>query len=253
MRVVIPSYNRPQEIHEKTLAYLQRSNWNPENVLMLVADQDQFEQYHRSLRGSAFDFFVELQITEPGLEASRSNARRRLLEENESIVWMDDDIEDVVVLLDDKLHHVPLGRVADDGFRALREHELRMWGVAPSANAFYMSEATRAGLYFTIGCFYGEFNDPDPAMDVQFGDSKGDYERSLRHYERHGGVVRMNRYAPVTKYRGNAGGVVADADKVEQNVQALEQQWPWLVQRNPRRKTGVPEILLRERKTEVWS
>jgi hypothetical protein len=76
MRVVIPSYNRPQEIHEKTLAYLQRSNWNPENVLILVANQDQFEQYHRSLRGSAFDFFVELQITEPGLEASRSNARR---------------------------------------------------------------------------------------------------------------------------------------------------------------------------------
>jgi cellulose synthase/poly-beta-1,6-N-acetylglucosamine synthase-like glycosyltransferase len=253
MRVVIPSYNRPQEIHEKTLAYLQRTDWHPEEILILVANQDQFEQYHRGLRGSVFDFFVDLQVTDVGLEASRNFARRNLLTEGEPVIWMDDDIEDVVRLQDDKLVPALLGDVWEDGFQALQQHNLRMWGVAPSANAFYMSEATRGGLYFTIGCFYGEFNDPDPAMDVQFGDSKGDYERSLRHYERHGGVVRMNRYAPVTKYRGNAGGVVADADKVEQNVQALEQQWPWLVQRNPRRKTGVPEILLRERKTEVWS
>ena len=257
MRVVIPSYNRPTDIQKKTLAYLLRSGWPAENILVLVADTEQAFLYNGAFKDDPWLSQIDIQITKKGLEASRTEARRSCLPPGEHVVWMDDDIEDILQLDETGvgLTHAPLPLVAQDGFAALiHSNGLKMWGVAPSANAFYMDLRSRQGLYFCIGCFYGEIIDPDPRLDVVFGDSKGDYERTLRHNDVFGGVIRLDWYAPKTRYRQNAGGVVADAAKVEENVRRLEQHWPQHVRRNEKRKSGVAEILLKSGRTStnVW-
>ena len=256
MRVVIPSYNRPEAIQEKTLAYLLRSGYPAKDILVLVADTEQAFLYIGAFEADPYLRGIDIQITKKGLEASRAYARRTCLQPGEHVVWMDDDIEDILQLEneDGGLAHAPLAQVAQDGFATLSSSGLKMWGVAPSANAFYMDLRARQGLYFCIGCFYGEIIDPDPRLDVVFGDSKGDYERTLRHNDVFGGVIRLDWYAPKTRYRQNAGGVVADAAKVEENVRRLEQHWPEHVRRNEKRKSGVAEILLKSGRTatNVW-
>lgn len=245
MRVCVPSYNRTALLQEKTLAYLERSGVAPADVSILVADAEQ-EFLYRSELPEAWGERVT--VTAKGLSESRNFARMHLLGEGEQVFWLDDDIGSIVQRQNDKVvEEVPLGDVVAAGFEAAGAVDAKLWGIYPTANAFYMKAKIRYGLWHCVGCCYGETNTRDTRLLLAYGDAKEDYERCLRHLEVYGIVARLDWFAPQTTfYRKDAGGIQnRTPEVVEEVVQRLCNRWPGFVRRNPRRNSGFPEILLK--------
>lgn len=171
--------------------------------------------------------------------------------EGTPVVCADDDIDGVVRLGEDgKLTQVPdLAALFSEGFETARDFGATLWGLAPSANAFYMKRRVGTGLKFVIGNIHGLLNRRAERLTCHV---KDDYERSLLRYTTDGTVVRLDWVAAQHKYNGNTGGLAAYGGRTTHTAQAdvdsLTHRWPDLVHINPRRKSPYPEILLRARK-----
>jgi hypothetical protein len=236
----IPSYRRPQVCAVRTVALLARLGVTAPEVWL--SDPWEAEAYAAVLPAGA-----RVRDGEPGLPANRAAAMHA--HHGERVVFLDDDIADLLVLAPGGESLRPaeaadLARLTEAGFGACRQWGLRMWGISPVANAFYMGSRVTAGRYFCIGGLYGLDLPPDPGPYVTVHAEKEDYERSLRAAEADGGTVRVSWAAfrsPIYKGQGglNADRTIAAQEAV---VAYLEQRFPGQVTRNTRRASGYPEI-----------
>lgn len=247
MIIAIPSYRRTRIVQEKTLAYLEHCGVQAGDISIFVADDAELDEYRAAL---APIYSERIFVTAPTLRASRQVAHERYLPEGAEVVWMDDDVTSLVRRVNEK----EVEEISDfpsfvaEGFALARRVGANLWGVYPITNPYFMKTKVRTGLWHIVGATYGIVNTRDPVVDnLEFGDAKEDYERSLRHYERDGTVLRLDFVAVKTAYyRGDAGGINdRTAASVEQNVRALERRWPGLVHRRRQRKSDYPEILIR--------
>ena len=118
---------------------------------------------------------------------------------------MDDDIEEINVL------HTPTKLFVMKDIPAFFEHThnilkhegLFIWGVYPVRNPFFMKQTITTDLRFLIGGMYGFINRRIKVSDN--ATSKEDYELTILHYLRDGGVVRFNNIAFKTKFYANGG------------------------------------------------
>lgn len=244
--VAVPTYRRVTILAEKTLAYLERAGVPASMIHIFVADDQEHDVYRAGLDARYAD---RIFVTAPGLRASRQFAQETYFAEGQQILWLDDDVASIVRRLNAKQveEATDLLEIAAEGFRVCRDVGAHLWGFYPIANAFYMSPRVRTDLRHIVGAAYGVVNRRDPALlHLEFGDAKEDYERSLRHFERDAALVRFEYLAVKTSYyRGDEGGISdRTAANVEANVLALLGRWPGWVKRNPRRKSGFPEILI---------
>lgn len=242
--VAVPTFRRTGILAKKTLAYLDRSGIAPEAIHVLVADDAELAAYTAVL-----DPGYRVAVTAPGLRESRRVAQETLFEEGQRILWLDDDVDALVRRVNGKTVEevTNLEETVEEAFHVCSSAGAHLWGVYPTANAFYMTPRVRSDLRHIVGAFYGVVNRRDPALlGLEFGDAKEDYERSLRHFERDLAVIRFEYLAVKTSYyRGDSGGITdRTPDTVEENVQGLLARWPGWVKRNPRRKSGYPEILI---------
>ena len=248
-RVIIPSHHRADLVGEKTLAFLDRVAWPHERITILVADEKQAAEY-REIHPT-----IEVLVSALGLVQSRQWAIDNLLAEGEEMLWMDDDITDIVRALpgaelsgEHSLEPVGMSQfmsLVDHGFAAARVNDAWLWGIYPTANGYFMKHDMKVGLLHIVGAFYGQVIRRDAGLHLWYGDAKEDYERSLRHYEKDGAVVRLERFAVKTTYYRVKGGIEhRTVETVEKNVQGLLCEWPSLVSRNPRRRSNYPEIKL---------
>lgn len=241
--ICVPTYQRAKLLQRDTLAYLERCGVDPKDVLILVASEEERYEYDNELPEEWAD---QLRITVPGLGDSRNYARHHYLRDGERVIWIDDDVASVRARSNDKeTLEANILQVQEEGFDAAMAVGAHLWGVYPTVNPFWMKPKVRYGLWHCVGCFYGEVNQWDSALDLQYGDAKEDYERCLRHWERDGLVVRMEWYAPKTVYYREAGGIQGRThESVEANIRRLQNRWPGMVRNNDRRKSDYPEILL---------
>lgn len=252
MRYAIPTYQRAELLKEKTLKYLQESLVSPSDISIFVADEAEEERYALALEKLDAAWAERIFITAPGLCASRNLAQRSYLQPGEEVIWIDDDVEGIYRRRDSKkADKVSVLDVAEEGFGVCRTIGASLWGIYPSLNPFYMKQQVRAGLWHIVGCFYGQII-PEPGRDlieVSYGDAKEDYERTLRHWERDGFVVRLDMFAPKTQFYRTNGGIGASRtpENVMTTIKLLQNRWPGKVSLNPKRKSGFPEILLKER------
>jgi hypothetical protein len=257
VRICIPTYQRTQVLQDNTLAYLERSEIDPANVLILVADYAEMSAYREAL---AEQWASQLRLTAPGLIQSRAFARHFLLDDGEEVMWLDDDVKSMRRMLNSKEHEeAPLMEIAEAGFDATRELFLKLWGVYPTVNPFFMGPRVRAGLWYCVGAAYGEINTHDDRLDPMFGDAKEDVERCLRHHETVGGVVRLDWFAVQTGYFRTQGGIQNRTNaSMLKNIQQLEARWPGRLRRNT--KKDYPDVLMVDdwklkstEAMEVWS
>ena len=132
----------------------------------------------------------------------------------EDLVFMDDDISNFL-----SLETFNLELIIKAAFRECRKYKLRLWGIYPVANRFFMDKTVTTDLKYIVGCFYGLIN-VNPLNEFSM-DDKEDFYRTCNYYQYDAGVMRMNWIAPVTKYYKEKGGM-AERRTLATNQQGTE-------------------------------
>lgn len=246
--IAIPSYRRPEGCAERTLSLLGRLGGHWRTVEVWLSDPAERGAYRAHTPA-----WADIRIGAPTLRGNRAAIMQA--HPGEDVLFCDDDLDDLVVLTEDGMSTRSAGPsdfvdLLANGFGECEERGLRLWGVSPVANHFFMKWRSTAGRSFCIGSFYGLRVPEDPTPYVTEHCEKEDYERSLRAYEHDGGVVRVAWAAPKTTYYRGGGGMVDDrtVGAQEDAVRYIEQRWPGWTRRNTKRTTGFPEIVINPRR-----
>lgn len=244
--VVIPSYNRVETLKEKTLKLLQEHKIPASKIYVFVADHEQKKLYEEGLeKGSVGHIIVGVK----GLPEVR-NFIFDYFPKGKPIVSFDDDVRGFIEYdANAKRHEKKLKNLAgmfDRGFAECKKAGARFWGVYPSANGFFMKPTVTTDLKFIIGSFWGCFNPKDEVKITIGNGEKEDYQRTIQFWELDKVIVRLNFFAVQTATYATPGGL-QEGNRLEREnrtVDAMIKKWPQYIKRNPRRKSGYPEIRL---------
>lgn len=246
--VAVCSYGRAETVGRDTLATMLRGGVPGEKIKVYTP---QVEEYREALREDAGLSGIDVIEAPKGLH----NAQNMVLDEHRPgsrVVFADDDVRAVNRLVTRR----GKGSLREQGdlpglftaaFERAAQERVTLWGLYPVHNAFYMKPAVRVGLWFCIGQLFGVIVTEDRQYGSDEAAKKGDYERTLLHFERDGGVMRMDWLASdCAPMRTAAGGNASPERAAEERraVESLERRWPGLVHRKPDRM-GYPEIALR--------
>jgi hypothetical protein len=240
----VPSYRRPEGCATRTVTRLAQLGVALTAIEVWLSDPDETAAYQHHLPAE-----VRVRPGAPTLRGNRAAIMRG--HPNTDVVFCDDDLDDVVLLDAESGKARParpgaFAAAVAEGFALARAHGLRLWGVAPVPNHYFMKSEPTVGRSFCIGSLYGLRVPAEPSPYVTNHDEKEDYERSLRAWERDGAVVRLNHVAPKTTYYRGGGGMVdgRTVEAQEDAVRFIERRWPGAVRRNTRRKSEYPEIVI---------
>lgn len=259
MNVSVVSYRRPEQCAAKTLSTLARQAPGARVRVFLSDYAGEYNAYEQAIvdRSDALSpITVTLERGEPTLTANRRAAYRGSPEG--WVLFMDDDVESVVRAHGPKdAEETPLKSVYREGCGAANQLGLRLVGLYPVCNPFFMKQRVLSGLRFVLGSAFFEKVDHEDERCLTRPDLTGtrdDIERTLLHYEIHGGNVRVENVAAKTKYMGNAGGQeefrVGDGSECPEDKRSLahiRERWPNLTQLTVR-KDGRTEVKLLEPK-----
>lgn len=244
-QVAIPSYHRAEMLGRKSLPLLLGRGVGAEQVTVFVADEAEAEAYAGALEPGSYGSIV---VAAPGLGPAR-NVIAEHYPAGTAVLSMDDDVDDLVELAGDRL--VPVADVAAlvrEAFATCRQLGLRLWGVYPVPNAFFMRPRSTTDLRLVAGPFWGALASPGEPDVTHItlcpGGEKEDHERTLRYFEADGGVLRLGHVAVKTRWYKNPGGLQDTRTRASEDaaVAALLGRWPHLLRVNPGRKSGFPEL-----------
>jgi hypothetical protein len=236
-RIAIPSYKRATRLRDATLTVLKKHNISKELIDVFVADEAERETYAATLDPATYN---ELIIAVPGMGAVR-NFMTDYYADGDRILFIDDDIYDFLTL-----EPLDLQAFIDKAFADCAAAGLRLWGIYPVANKFFMKPGYTTDLRYVIGSMYGVMNDRDIKVSMDDGEDK---ERTCLYYLKYGGVLRYSDVSPKTKYYREPGGMqtTRTLERQQKSGLALLEQFPMLLTRKDK-KDGKIEHRFRDRR-----
>jgi hypothetical protein len=251
--VAIPSYRRATTLRDKTLKVLQEYGIPRTRIHVFVANSDEAATYRATLDPATYG---HLHIAEPGMAAVR-NYITRFFPVGKPIFNVDDDIRGFLEWsASNRRHERPLKSLAaaiTAGFAAARRTGYRLFGFYAVPNGFFMKGGPPStDLKYIIGSVWGILN-PGPAALTVTIDDKEDYLRSVIMYILDGGVLRFNNIAPQSAYYKEAGGMqeTRTLKRIDASARAMVRAFPDLVTLNLTKKSGMPEVRLRDSRPEA--
>ncbi len=249
--IAIPSYRRAETLRDKTLQTLKHYKIPRAKIHVFVANKEEAATYKATLDPTTYG---HLHIAEPGMAAVR-NYITRFFPVGKQIFNMDDDIRGFIEFADGaRRNERPLRSLSDAitrGFAEARRTGFRLFGFYPVANGYFMKEGHTTDLKYVIGAVWGIVN-PGKVLTVTI-DDKEDYLRSVIMYLLDGGIIRYNNVAPQTAYYKEPGGMqeTRTLRRVEVSAKAMVEAFPDLVTINLTKKSGMPEVRLRDKRAEA--
>ena len=208
-KICIPSFNRPEIIKTKTLKLL--DNYNiPFNIIdIFIENQEQYDLYYENLKNDEKYHDLNLIITDTkGIKEKRNFIRNYYYyEDHNFICCIDDDIDEICVKVDDKkIKPVDdLDKLIIDNFLYTKKLNLNCWGVSAYHNPFFLKNNVSTNLKYICGAFFGFVVDKKKEVLQTKFNRYEDFEFSILHFLRDGGVVRFNNICIITKYFGDGG------------------------------------------------
>jgi hypothetical protein len=248
--VVIPSYQRAEQLAKRTLSLLLNGKVDPERVKVFLHDNDPtLEEYADLAERTGISLVV---TSARGITAQRTGIAA-YFPEGTPVVSMDDDVTALMAARDSKTL-VPVEDLDElflQMFGETAERGLWVWGFAPVPNAFFLKpDKISEGLKFLIFTCYGFFSRPGHPVHSHTVPYKDENELSLRAWWYDGAAVRHDGVAAKANFYTLAGGCQAagrNHDQIEASVKSLLDQWPDLVRVNKARKSEHTEIVLARR------
>tara|TARA_B100001245_G_scaffold236507_1_gene227897 strand:- start:251 stop:1018 length:768 start_codon:yes stop_codon:yes gene_type:complete len=224
VQIAIPSYRRSHTVFEKTISALVRSGVPLDNVTVFISDPEEHDAYV-----SGTGNMVKVVDSVPTLAGNR-NFILDYYPQGEKILFLDDDIVSFEKLSTDGKRLIPDTNVlafAEKGFDWCEKQGKSLWGIYAARNYFFMDNDVTEGLHYIIGSCYGIINRKKSFQRVEF-DEKEDYLRTLKHFDKEKGVVRLNYITVNTAYYKEQGGMqeTRTNERVERYAKILAQEYP---------------------------
>jgi hypothetical protein len=212
-KVAIPSYNRSDVIMDKTLATLRRGGVALSDVYIFVVD-DEKESYQTACPG--YQIIVGLK----GLVHQRAFIQG-FFSEHDTIVMMDDDIEEIFRPIDCKtkqqisdlpgLFHLMNLRMKSEG--------VSICGIYPCNNLKFAlgNPEITTDFRYLVGAFYLIRNLKLPEVQLESSDeSHEDKIRTIKYYQKEEKCLRYNWVLIKTKYFAKGG--LDSPDRLKQHA-----------------------------------
>lgn len=247
-KIAIPSYQRVNELQNKTLSTLERGGCDMKDITIFVANQEEYDNYRDKIKN------IKIEIGELGITNQRNFIKMHYKRKGTCVLVIDDDIErfERVNKETSKFEEITdLKKLFEYCFLTAKNNAVNLWGVYPAHNSLWMSrlkEEFKYGWTFCIGCCYGIIIEDDmtPYLMNEEAESKEDYEQSVLHCLYAGNVLRFNNITVKTKFYAD-GGLGSDkkerADKNEKAANYLISQYPEYFKKKIR-KDGRTEVAL---------
>lgn len=206
-RIAIPSFERVPILVNKTFKLLKKHNISFDKIDLFLETkdlQDQYELYLDDTEYSHLGFNIIITDT-VGIGAKRNFIRNYYRQEEtfcKYVVSIDDDIDDLCEM-DKSLEG--LENFIETAFIETESLNLNLWGVSAFHNAFFMKQNISTNLKYICGAFFGLIIDLDKTMLQTTYNHYEDFEFTIKHFHRDGGVVRFNDIALKTKYFAEGG------------------------------------------------
>jgi hypothetical protein len=248
--VAIPSYKRAETLRDKTLQVLRHYGIPRQRIHVFVANAAEAAAYKATLDPATYG---HMHIAEPGMAAVR-NYITRFFPIGKQIFNMDDDIRGFIEFSEGARRNErplrDLSAAITTGFREARRTGFRLFGFYPVANGYFMKDGHSTDLKYIIGAVWGIVN-PGKILTVSI-DDKEDYLRSVIMYLLDGGVIRYNNVAPQSAYYKEPGGMqeTRTMRRIETSARAMTEAFPDLTTINLTKKSGMPELRLRDKRPE---
>lgn len=240
--VAIPSYNRPNEIVNKTLKTLLSGGVSRSKIYIFVANITQERIYREHVPTNMYNKII---IGKPGIRNQRVFISK-FFPEKQYIVSIDDDVDEILRLHGkDKLVKIKnVDEFFKDAHKKLEEEKLNIWGIYPVRNPFFMKHTITTDLRFIIGVLFGYVNRHDAKLYPSVAsETKEDYEQTILFYKMDGGVLRYNYIVPKTRFNAPGGLGTERYDKNKLAAEHLVHKYPDIAVPFSR-KNGMPEIRL---------
>jgi hypothetical protein len=254
--IAIPSYKRAETLRDKSLKLLHEYHIEPRRIYIFVANKDEEKDYKEVLDPKSYNKIV---VGVPKIGPQR-NFISDYFPVGKPLVHMDDDVSAFIEWsANAKRNEKPLKdlkAVIARGFDACKKANCSLWGIYPAANGYFMKNEHTTDLRFVIGTFNGCFNPGTKGpkgVKLELEMDKEDYERSIRFYLRDGAVVRLRNVAPKTAYYTEKGGnqEFRTMKTVAEGAHKLVKMFPELCSLNLTKKSGYPEIRLRDKRGDT--
>jgi hypothetical protein len=262
--IAIPSFRRPKVLKNKTLKLLESYNINPKNIIVFMANQEEYDLYREELCLTEFGKKIKLVIGERGIKNIR-NFMANYFKEKGKIFYIDDDISHIFEVLNkfseydrknNKMHRLKdLNKFITDAFKVSKSKGCDNWGIYPVENPYFMKPTTddvdfytTTKLNYIMGGFTGVIN--NKKAEIRTIDDKEDYERSIKYYLKDNGVLRFNNVCVRTRCYTEPGGMQTNRTKerIHDSAVYLTKKYPLLCTLNTTKKSGFTEVRLRDRR-----
>jgi len=210
-KIAIPSFNRPEQIGNRTLAMLKKYNFDIKDIDIFVNTSEDMDKY------SSLYPEYNIILGVKGLKEIREFIFN-FYKEGDLVLMVDDDIDDI--LMKNPKAWEPSSYSEDDAdlkfeinnaFEIMINKGAGMWGVYPVKNHFFMKNVITYDLKFCSGGFFGV------KIDKECGSLKvaqyDDYERCIKYYKKYGSLIRLNYLCMDTKIGVNKGGMNDDKEE----------------------------------------
>jgi hypothetical protein len=251
--IAIPSYKRAETLRDKSLKLLAHYKIEPRHIFVFVANKDEEKVYKEVLEPKTYNKIV---VGVPKIGPQR-NFISDYFPVGKPLIHMDDDITSFIEwsagAKRNEAELKDLKAVIRRGFDECKKIGCSLWGIYPVANGYFMKKGHTTDLKFVIGSFNGCFNPGTKGpkgVKLALEMDKEDYERSIRFYVRDGAVVRLRDVSPKTAYYTEKGGnqEFRTMKTVAEGAKKLVAMYPELCSLNLTKKSGYPEIRLRDKR-----
>lgn len=249
--IAIPSYRRAVTLRDKTLTMLAAYKIPVSRIHVFVANEEELAIYKETLKPGTYG---HLHVAEKGMAAVR-NYITRFFPVGKPIFSLDDDITGFLEYsATGRRNERPLRDLAGlitAGFAETRRTGYRLFGIYPVANGYFMRPgAPSTDLRYIMGGAWGILN-PGPILTVTL-DDKEDYLRTVMMYVLDGGVIRFNNISAKTAGYAGAGGMqeTRTLSRISDSAKAMVAAFPDLVKINLTKRSGMPEVRLRDSRPE---
>ena len=93
-KLIIPTYKRAETLKNKTMAYLKKTNINPKNIFIYVANKEEKETYENTIDKNSY---AEIMIGKRGLPQQR-NFIQKTHKIGQNLFMLDDDLKSIPVI-----------------------------------------------------------------------------------------------------------------------------------------------------------
>jgi hypothetical protein len=222
----------------------------PENVESMMKFMDGIEPTWYVAKGDSQDYKLAgaKNVVEGGtLCCSRNAALDKAFKKKMTCVQLSDDLMGLGMAINKKnvAKMETIHPFLDEMLDHLDQSGLKLAGINPTGNAFYFDPLKPVKTsHFIIGDFC-MIRPTDLRFDEEY-QTKEDYDYTMQHIQKYGGVIRSDRLLCRFKHYTNKGGAVDIRNvRVEQeSIKRLKQKWGSNIKDNPRRPN---EILLKVR------